>query len=174
MATKEQKRVVIDEIKALLKENNGIYIAEYVTMNVAQLGTMRRHFRSKNLLIKVFKNKLVQQAMKEIGGYEAVFPYLTNQNTFIFVKDDFAEPAKVLKSVIEEFKEKPKFKAAYIDGSIYGPENLEALTSIKTKKDVIGEIVGLLQSPIRNIVSALQAQGSNIAGAIKTIAEKNN
>lgn len=174
MATKEQKRASVEEIKSLLNDFNGLYIAEYTTMNVAQVGVMRKRFRAKNLKIKVFKNKLVQQAMKEIGGYDALFPHLEQPCTYVFVKDDFAEPAKVLQDVIKEIKDKPKFKAAFIDGSLYGPETLEALTTIKTKKDVIGEIVGLLQSPMRNIVSALQAQGSNIAGAIQTIAEKNN
>jgi large subunit ribosomal protein L10 len=174
MATKEQKRVTIDEIKALLAENNGVYLAEYTTMNVAQVGVMRRHFRNKNLKIKVYKNKLVQQAMKEIGGYDALFQYLNQPCTYVFVKDDFNEPAKVFKAAIEEIKEKPKFKAAFIDGSVYGPNALESLTTIKSKKDVIGEIIGMLQSPMQNIVSALQAQGGNIAGAIKTIAEKNN
>lgn len=174
MATKEQKRVFIDEIKTLLAANNGVYIAEYTTMSVAQVQTMRKAFRKNNLKIKVFKNKLVQQAMLEIGGYDLLFPFLEQPCSYIFVKDDFAEPAKVLTNVIKEIKDKPKFRAAFIDGSVYGPESLEALTTIKTKKDVIGEIVGLLQSPMRNIVSALQAQGSTIAGAIQTIAEKNN
>lgn len=174
MATKEQKRVSIDEIKGLLSANNGVYIAEHTTMTVAQVQKMRKEFRKVNMKIKVLKNKLVQQAMIEIGGYDSLFPYLQQPCTYIFIKDDFAEPAKVLTNVIKEIKEKPKFRAAFIDGSVYGPESLEALTTIKTKKDVIGEIIGLLQSPMRNIVSALQAQGGNIAGAIQTIAEKNN
>lgn len=172
MATKEQKRIFVDEIKETLKKSGGVYIAEYNTMNVKEMNVLRKKFREQNVTFKVYKNKLVQLAMKELGGYDAVFPLLERPCGYAFAGEELSLPAKILKDVMKELKEKPKFKAAIIDGSVFGADSLEALTTMKSKNDVIGEIIGLLQSPLQNVIAALQAQGSNIVGAVKTIAEK--
>ena len=85
--------------------------------------------------------------------------------------EELAAPAKVLKDYIKEH-EKPKFKAALIDGDYYTEDQLDTLAAMKSKSEVIGDIIGLLMAPMSNVVSGLQAQGDNLAGAIKTIAEK--
>lgn len=172
MATRAEKQVVVEEIIERLKNSGAVYVTEYVGMNVAQINKLRSKFREKNITYKVYKNKLMKRAMEEIGGYDKILPTLKEQTAFAFSDADPASPAKVLKDFLKESKDKPKFKSAYIDGSVYGEEHLEALSTMKSKDEVIGDIIGLLQSPIRNVVSALQSQGSTIVGAIKTISEK--
>jgi large subunit ribosomal protein L10 len=101
-----------------------------------------------------------------------MLPLLTDQNAFAFVEEELSAPAKVLKDFIKENNDKPEFKAALIDGDFYGPDQLEALAAMKSKDEIIGDILGLLMAPITNVVGGLQAQGSNLVGAVKTIAEK--
>jgi large subunit ribosomal protein L10 len=96
---------------------------------------------------------------------------LVEQNGFAFVEEELAAPAKVIKKLFEE-TEKPKFKAAIIDGDYYGEDELETLAAMKSKSEVIGDIVGLLLAPVSNVVKAVQAPGQNIAGAVETIAEE--
>jgi large subunit ribosomal protein L10 len=110
-------------------------------------------------------------AMEEVGGYDKVLPSLVEQNAFAFVEDELSAPAKVLKEFTKD-KKKPEFKAAFIDGEFYSADKLEALAAMKSKNEVIGDILGLLMSPAQTVVSALTAQGSNLVGAVKTIAEK--
>ncbi|MDZ7689706.1 MAG: 50S ribosomal protein L10 [Balneolaceae bacterium] len=120
---------------------------------------------------KVYKNTLVKRAMDDVGGYDDLYPHLVEQNGFAFVEEELAAPAKVIKKFNEEY-EKPQFKAAIIDGDYYGEDELETLAAMKSKSEVIGDIVGLLLAPVSNVVSALQAPGKNVAGAVDTIAEK--
>jgi large subunit ribosomal protein L10 len=119
----------------------------------------------------VYKNTLVKRALEDVGGYEDLYPHLVEQNGFAFVEEELAAPAKILKKFNEEIQ-KPKFKAAIIDGDYYGEDELETLAAMKSKSEVIGDIVGLLLAPVSNVVSALQAPGKNIAGAVETIAEQ--
>ena len=172
MATKEQKQHVVDELNDIMQSAGSVYMANYQGMSVADINKLRGEFRKVGLSFKVYKNTLVQRAMEHKGGYESAYSQLAEPMAFVFVGDDqLAAPAKVLKAYLKENK-RPMFKGAVIDGSYYGPEQLDALTELKTKNDVIGDIIGLLLSPMSTIVGALQAQGSNIVGAIKTIADK--
>ncbi len=166
-----EKQAVLNEITENLKNANGVYIAKYTGMSVADANELRGVFRKGNIFYKVYKNKLMKLAMEEIGGYDKVFPSLVDQNAFAFVEDELSAPAKVLKEFAKD-KKKPEFKGAFIDGEFYGPDKLEALAAMKSKDEVIGDIIGLLLSPATNVVGALTAQGSNIVGALKTIAEK--
>src|SRR5699024_10893446 len=128
-------------------------------------------FYEGNIKFKVYKNTLMKRAMDEVGGYDDLYPHLVEQNGFAFVDEEHAAPAKVIKKLYEE-TERPKFKAAIIDGDYYGEDELNKLAAMKSKSEVIGDIVGLLLAPVSNVVSALQAPGRNIAGAVETIAEK--
>jgi large subunit ribosomal protein L10 len=140
-------------------------------MSVGDMGELRGKFREGNVRFKVYKNTLIKRAMDTIGGYEDLYPHLAEQNGFAFVDEELAAPAKVLKNYIKE-NEKPKFKAALIDGDYYTEDQLDTLAAMKSKSEVIGDILGLLMAPMSNVVSGLQAQGGNLAGAIKTIADK--
>jgi large subunit ribosomal protein L10 len=165
------KKAIVEEITEQLNNSNAVYIANYKRMSVDDMANLRGEFRKGNVLFKVYKNTLIKRAMDAIGGYEKLYPHLENQNGFAFVDEELAAPAKVLKDYIKDHK-KPEFKAALIDGDYYSEDQLDTLASMKSKTEVIGDIVGLLMAPISNVVSGLQAQGSNIAGAVQTIAEK--
>jgi large subunit ribosomal protein L10 len=171
MPTLSDKKAIVEEITKELEAANGLYITNYKDMSVENMADLRTEFRKGDVRYKVFKNTMIKRAMEAIGGYDKLYPYLNEQNGFAFVEEEFAAPAKALKQYIKE-NDKPEFKAAIIDGDFYGEGQLETLAAMKSKNEVIGDIIGLLLSPVSNIVSGLQAQGETIAGAVKTIAEK--
>lgn len=171
MATLAQKKEVVTEITEHLKSANALYITNFKGMSVPEINELRGKFREGDIRFKVYKNTMVKRAMEDVGGYEDLYPYLAEQNGFAFVEEELAGPAKVLKEFSEQYN-KPEYKAAIIDGDFYGEDKLELLAAMKSKKEVIGDIAGLLLSPVSNIISGLQAQGSNIAASLKTIAEK--
>ncbi len=171
MATLEKKKETTREIVEALQSSDAVYLTEYNGMSVADVNALRREFRKDDISYRVFKNTLVKRAMDEVGGYEDIYEHLENQTAYAFVSGDPAKPAKILKNFLKDRK-KPYFKAAYIEGVVYKENDLETLSSMKSKEEVIGDIIGLLMAPITNVVGALQAQGSNIVGAVKTIADK--
>ncbi|CAN5133963.1 50S ribosomal protein L10 [soil metagenome] len=171
MPTLSDKKAIVEEITDELKSSDGLYITNYKGMSVGDMANLRTEFRKGNVRYKVYKNTMIKRAMQAIGGYDELYPFLNEQNGFAFVEEEFAAPAKALKQYIKE-NNKPEFKAALIDGDFYGEKQLDNLAAMKSKNEVIGDIVGLLLSPVSNIVSGLQAQGETIAGAVKTIAEK--
>jgi large subunit ribosomal protein L10 len=110
--------------------------------------------------------------MERIGGYDEVFGALHGPTAVAFAAEPSA-PGRIIKKYLDDTKgELPALKGAHIEGAVYHADALEVLASLKSKDELIGEIIGLLQSPITNVVGALQAQGGNIVGAIKTIAER--
>lgn len=166
-----EKQAVLTEITENLKNSSALYITNYSGMSVADVNELRGAFRKGDIRFKVYKNKLVKLAMEQVGGYDDIIPSLVEQNAFAFVDEELSAPAKVLKDFIKD-KNKPKFKAAIVDGDFYDESKLDALASMKSKNEIIGDILGLLMAPISNVVGALNAQGSTLAGAIQTIAEK--
>jgi large subunit ribosomal protein L10 len=171
MATLEEKKAVTAQIVDVLSQSDALYLTEYSGMSVADVNKLRSEFKKEEITYKVFKNTLMKRAMDEIGGYEEMYDHLKDQTAYAFITGDPAKPAKILKKFVKEHN-KPRFKAAFIEGVRYDEDQLEALSSMKSKEEVIGDIIGLLMAPAANVVGALQAQGSNIVGAIKTIAEK--
>jgi len=171
MATLAEKKAIVEEITEDLNNYGALYITNYEGMTVKEVNNMRGEFYEDDIKYKVYKNTLMKRAMEEVGGYEDLYPHLVEQNGFAFVEEELAAPAKVIKKLFEE-TEKPKFKAAIIDGDYYGEDELETLAAMKSKSEVIGDIVGLLLAPVSNVVKAVQAPGQNIAGAVETIAEE--
>mgnify|MGYP001310336154 CR=1 FL=1 len=167
-----EKRAILDEISETLQNSGALYVTKYKGMSVAQANKLRGAFRKGNINFKVYKNKLMKLAMQEVGGYDEMLPLLSEQNAFAFVEDELSAPAKVLKDFIKENNDKPEFKAALIDGDFYGPDQLAVLAAMRTKDEIIADILGLLMAPITNVVGSLQAQGSNLLGAVKTVATK--
>lgn len=166
-----EKQAVLNELAEKLESAQAVYIANYSGMSVSEINELRGAFRKGEVFFKVYKNKLMKLAMEEVGGYDDIIPSLVEQNAFAFVEEELSAPAKVLKDFIADNK-KPQFIAALVDGDFYGEDKLENLAAMKSKAEIIGDILGLLQAPISNVVSGLQAQGSTLAGAINTIAEK--
>lgn len=173
MATKESKQEVVNELVGLLKSTGAVYVADYKGISVKQVSELRRAFKKEGLSYKVYKNTLVKRAMSEVGGFDNIFPILENQNGYVFAGEELGKPAKVFLDFLKTNK-LPQFKGALVDGALFDENSLDALSKMKTKNEILGEVIGLLLSPISNVVGALQAQGSNIVGALKTIAEKEN
>jgi len=171
MPTLAQKKAQVEEITENLKGASAVYITDYSGMSVPDINALRGALTEKDIDFKVYKNTLIKRAMEQVGGFDDLYPHLNEQNAFAFVDEELAAPAKVFKKFNDEH-DKPKFKAAIIDGDYYGEDQLDALAAMKSKDEVIGDIVGLLLAPVNNVVRALQAQGENIAGAVQTIAEK--
>jgi large subunit ribosomal protein L10 len=166
-----EKRAVLDEITENLKKSNAIYVANYSGLSVDEANQLRGAFRKGNVFYKVYKNKLMKLAMEKIGGYDDIIPTLTKQNGFAFVEEELSAPAKVLKDFIKD-KNKPELRAAIVDGEYFGEDKLDTLAAMKSKNEIIADVLGLLMAPINTVAGALNAQGSNIVGAVKTIAEK--
>lgn len=170
--TKEQKAASVEEISALLDQSTTVYLTNYSGLTVAQSNELRKRFREAGVKYHVLKNTLVRLAMDRKGGYEGVYEHL-NGPTAVAFSEEPSTPARVLQQFLRDQNlTLPELKAAYIDGAIYGSDALETLTKLKSKNELIGDILGLLLSPMTNVVGALQAQGSNLLGAIKTISEK--
>lgn len=155
--TKEEKVLVIQEIKDLLQDAKVVYVANLEGLNAAQTSDFRRQAFKSNIKLKVVKNTLLQKAMEQIEGvdYSEMFESFKG-NSALMIADTANAPAKL----IQGFRKKeafPALKSAYLQETFYvGDNNLDALANIKSREEMIGEIIGLLQSPIRNLLSALQ------------------
>jgi large subunit ribosomal protein L10 len=166
-----EKQAVLDEITETLNSSSALYVTNYTGMSVPEVNELRGAFRKGDIHFKVYKNKLMKLAMEQVGGFDEIIPSLVEQNAFAFVEEELSAPAKVLKDFIKD-NNKPQFKAAIVDGDFYSEDKLDVLAAMKSKNEIIGDILGLLMAPLSNVVGALNSQGSNLVGAVKTIAEK--
>lgn len=170
---REDKNAVIAELAQELKSNPVFYLADASTLNVEATNNLRRACFKANIKMKVVKNTMLKKAMQSIEGvdYSEIINILHGP-TAIMYSDTGNAPGKLIK----EFRKKndrPVLKAAYVEESIYvGDNQLDALAAIKSKNELIGDIIGLLQSPAKNVISALQSGGNTIAGLVKTLEEK--
>lgn len=172
---KEQKGEMIDEIVEKLQNNSTVYLANYSGLSVAEATDLRNKFRDAGVDFKVYKNTFVRLAMERLGGYDGIFEHL-NGPTAVAMSSEPSLPAKVMKGYLQGKDRKlPELKAAFIDGAIYGgADQLDVLANLKGKKEVIGDVIGLLLSPMANVVGALTSAGGTLAGAIKTLADREN
>jgi large subunit ribosomal protein L10 len=156
--TKEQKNEVIEALKEKFSQYNNFYVTNTESLSVAQVTKLRRACFNKNVEMKVAKNTLIKKALESLNNdsYAAMFDSLNNVTALMFSENP-KEPALIISSFRTESKgERPELKAAFINGDIYtGDNNLKALTQIKTKNELIGEVIGLLQSPAKRVLAAL-------------------
>lgn len=171
MATLAEKKVVVENLVEKIKDSDAIYVTNYKGMSVAKMSALREKLREKGINLTVYNNTLFKRALNEVGGFDSLSEHLVEQNAYMLVNGDPSIPAKVLKEYLKS-NDRPAFKAASIEGAVFGEDKLDVLAAMKSKEEVIGDIIGLLMSPANNIVSALQSQGSNLVGALKDIAEK--
>ena len=155
--TKDQKVVAIQEIKDLLQDAKVVYVADLEGLNAAKSSDFRRQAFKQNIKVKVVKNTLLQKAMEQIDGVDFSEMFQTFKgNSALMVAETANAPAKLIKDFRKK-DEKPALKSAFVQETFYvGDNNLDALVSIKSREEMIGEIIGLLQSPIQRVVSALQ------------------
>ncbi len=170
--TKEQKQEALGAIADQFEGANTVYLTDYQGLTVEQATELRRSFREADVQYKVLKNTLLRRVMQEKGGFEDLLDQLNGPTAVAFTNDP-AGPAKVLKKFLEDRDiEIPRFKGAYIDGAIYGGDQLDTLAKLKNKDELLADILGLLMAPITNVASALGAQGSGLASVIQQISEK--
>lgn len=173
---KADKALIIEELKDKLDNSLFFYIADSSKLTVEAINKFRRSCHEKGIEVQVVKNTLVKKAMEDSAerrNFTPLYDVLAGPTTLLF-SDVSSAPAKI----IEEFRkksDKPVLKAAYIDAGIYiGDDQLKALTELKSKEQLIGEIIGLLQSPAKNVISALSSGGGKLAGILKTLEERGN
>ncbi len=170
--TREEKSLVIEDLTAQLTNNSIIYLADISGLNALSTSNLRRACYKANVQLAVVKNTLLAKAMEASDKEFGELPSVLKGNTSIMLSETGNAPAKVIK----EFRKKsqtPLLKGAFIEEAIYvGDDYLETLVNIKSKEEVIGDIIGLLQSPAKNVISALKSSGGKLAGILKTLSEK--
>ena len=171
--TREEKINMINSIKSELDSNSNIYLTDCSGLNADSTSKLRRACFKSNIKMSVVKNTLLEKAMDEVEKDFGDLKSVLKGNTALMYSEVGNAPAKVIKNFRKK-SEKPILKGAFIEEAIYlGDDMLDSLVDIKSKEELIGEIIGLLQSPAKNLVSALKSSGSKISGVLKTLSEKN-
>jgi large subunit ribosomal protein L10 len=169
---KEQKVKEIQDLTERLSLVKNLYLTDIAGLNAVQTTALRRACFKANIKLSVVKNTLLAKAMeaseKDFGNLHEVL----KGNTSLMFSELGNTPAKLIKTFRKKF-EKPVLKGAYIEEAIYiGDDQIDILESIKSKEELIGEVITLLQSPAKNVISALQSGRSNISGILKTLSER--
>ena len=170
--TREEKSQVIEELTAQLADNTNIYLTDISGLNAGTTSDLRRACFKANVRLAVVKNTLLEKAMEASDKDFGELPSTLKGNTSVMYSETGNAPAKVIKAFRKK-SDKPLLKGAFIEEAIYiGDEQLDMLVDIKSKEELIGEIITLLQSPAKNVISALQSSGGKISGILKTLSQK--
>jgi large subunit ribosomal protein L10 len=171
--TRAEKAELIDEIGEKLDEYPIIYLTNFSGLTVAQSNDLRGRFREAGVDYQVTKNTLAQIALDRLEGMTALEEFFHGP-TAVAYSEDPAKPARVIQDFVEdEDVERPELKVAWIEGELYeGPDALDTLADLKSREELIGEIVGLLLSPAQNVVGGLTGAGQNLAGILKSLSER--
>jgi large subunit ribosomal protein L10 len=168
---KEDKVKVVEELKGQLNDYKSIYLTDIAGLNSIQTSKLRRECFNSNVKLSVVKNTFLERAMSESDNDFGELKDLLKGNTTIMLSEIGNSPAKVIKKFRKD-GDKPILKGAFVDEAIYiGDDQIEALFNLKSKEEVIGEIIGILQSPAKNVISALKSSSGKIAGLVKTLSE---
>ena len=168
---KEEKVKVVEELKGQLSDYKSIYLTDIAGLDAVETSKLRRECFNSNVKLSVVKNTFLERAMSESTNDFGELKDLLKGNTTIMLSDVGNSPAKVIKK-FRKSGDKPLLKGAFVDESIYiGDEHIEALFNLKSKEEVIGEIISILQSPAKNVISALKSSSGKIAGLVKTLSE---
>ncbi len=169
---KEEKIKVVEELKGDLAEYKSIYLTDIAGLDSLQTSKLRRECFNSNVKLSVVKNTFLERAMNESENDFGELKDLLNGNTTIMLSEVGNSPAKVIKK-FRKVSDKPILKGAFVDEAIYiGDDHIEALFNLKSKEEVLGEIILLLKSPAKNVISALKSSSGKIAGLVKTLTEK--
>jgi len=171
--TREEKSKVIEKLTAELAENTNIYMTDVSGLNASETSKLRRACFKANIKLSVVKNTLLSKAMessdKDFGSLNEVLV----GNTALMYSEVGNSPAKLIKQFRKK-SERPLLKGASIEDSVYvGDDQVEFLANIKSREELIGEVITILQSPAKNVMSALQSSGSTLSGVLKTLSENN-
>ena len=170
--TREEKATVIEDLTAQLAENANIYLADISGLDAVATSNLRRACFKANIKLAVVKNTLLAKAMEASDKEFGDLPGVLKGNTSLMLSETGNGPAKLIKDFRKK-SDRPLLKGAFIAEAIFiGDETLDMLVSIKSKEEVIGDIIGLLQSPAKNVISGLKSGGGKLAGILKTLSEK--
>jgi large subunit ribosomal protein L10 len=169
---REEKNAIIDSLAERLKEFNHFYLTDTAQLNAADTSDLRRKCFENNIKLIVVKNTLLKRALEQSNeNFEELYPVLKGTTSIMFTQSGNI-PAKLIKEFRKKH-DKPVLKGAYVQESIYlGDNMLDALVSVKTREELIGDIIMLLQSPAKNVISALQSGGNKIHGVLETLSKR--
>ncbi|HEX9979642.1 MAG TPA: 50S ribosomal protein L10 [Flavobacterium sp.] len=170
--TREEKSRVIEDLTAQLGDTNVVYLADISGLDAETTSNLRRACYKAGITLEVVKNTLLEKAMDASDNDYGDLPSVLAGNTSIMISENGNAPAKIIKEFRKK-SDKPVLKGAFIHQAVFiGDNQLDALIALKSREEMIGEVIGLLQSPAKNVVSALKSGGSKIAGILKTLSEK--
>jgi len=170
--TREEKLIVIEDLTAQLAENSTIYLADISGLDATTTSNLRRACFKAKVKLSVVKNTLLAKAMEASEKDFGELPEVLKGNTSLMFSETGNGPAKVIKTFRKK-SDRPLLKGAFVEEAVFiGDDNLDTLVSIKSKEEMIGEIIGLLQSPAKNVISGLKSGGGKLAGILKTLSEK--
>jgi large subunit ribosomal protein L10 len=170
--TREEKSQVIEELTAQLANNTNIYLTDISGLDAGTTSALRRACFKSNVKIAVVKNTLLEKAMDASEKDFGDLPTILKGNTSVMYSETGNAPAKVIKTFRKK-SEKPLLKGAFIEEAIYlGDDQLDMLVNIKSREELIGDVITLLQSPAKNVISALQSSGGKLSGILKTLSQK--
>jgi ribosomal protein L10 len=172
---KEDKAIIIGKIADTLKEYSCFYLVETAGLNAERTSELRRACAKDDIKLMVVKNTLLHKALEGMDGdFSELYPAL-KESTSLMCSNTGNAPAKLLKNFKKKDDVLPRLKAAYVEETVYvGEDQLETLATIKSKNELIADVVALLQSPAKNVVSALQSGGSKLHGILETLSKKEN
>lgn len=172
---KEDKGIIINKIVEILKSYNGFYLVETAGLNAERTSELRRACFNADIKLVVVKNKLLHKALESMeGDYSELYPAL-KESTSLMCTNVGNAPAKLLKDFVKKGDTLPLLKGAYVEETVYlGADQLEALAAIKSKNELIADVVALLQSPAKNVISALQSGAGKLHGILETLSKKEN
>lgn len=171
--TREEKDALIEDLQGRLESNEVIYLADTSELDVEHTNKLRKECYDNNISLQVVKNTLLQKAVERTDAKDlsGLLDTLEGPTSVMFAEKGNA-PAKVIRDFRKDFS-KPLLKGAYIEEEVYkGDEALNDLAELKSREELIGDVVGLLQSPAKNVISALQSSGDKLAGIVKTLEER--
>lgn len=172
--TREEKNKMIESLAQDLKNNSTIYLADVSGLTAEQSSRLRRSCFNKNVGLKVVKNTLLKKAMEKVDVDFEPFHEILVGNTSIMFSEIGNDPARLIRDFRKK-SDKPILKGAYVEESFYiGDGQLNILADLKSKNELIADIVALLQSPAKNVISSLQSGGNILSGIVKTLAEREN
>ena len=170
--TREEKSTVIKDLTTKLADSSNVYLADISGLNATLTSDLRRACYKADVKLMVVKNTLLAKAMESSDKEFGELTGILKGSTSIMLSETGNAPAKVIKTFRKK-NDKPVLKGAYVAESVYvGDDYLDALVDIKSKDEVIGDIIGSLQSPAKNVISALKSSGGKLAGILKTLSEK--
>ena len=171
--TKEEKILEIESLTTTLKDVKNLYLTDIAGLNSMETSSLRRACFKAGIKLSVVKNTLLERAMKESGKDFGELKDLLKGNTSLMYSESGSAPAKIIKNFRKK-SDKPILKGAFIEESVYvGDDQINSLVSIKSREELIGEIISILQSPVKNLISALKSGGGKVSGIIKSLSERN-